>query len=112
MNEFDQIKERLVMPSGKIRVVIDSDAYNEVDDQFAIAWALKSNERMTVEAVYAVPFSHDCFSNANKEDRGDVKSALKTMVHAAASAEEGMKKSYDEILNIYDLLEIDSAGKV
>ncbi len=41
--------------------MIDTDAKNEVDDQFAIAWALRSPERFQVEAVYAAPFSHTVF---------------------------------------------------
>ncbi len=28
--------ERLAYPSGKVRVVLDTDTFNEVDDQFAI----------------------------------------------------------------------------
>ena len=46
---------RLCPPAGKLRLAIDSDAKNEVDDQFAIAWALRSPERFSVEAIYAVP---------------------------------------------------------
>ena len=53
-------RERLTVPTGKIRLVIDTDAKNEVDDQFAIAWALRSPERFQVEAVYAAPFPY-CF---------------------------------------------------
>ena len=41
-------RERLTVPTGKIRLVIDTDAKNEVDDQFAIAWALRSPERFQV----------------------------------------------------------------
>ena len=50
--DFKALEQRLAYPpAGKLRVVIDTDAYNEVDDQFAIAWALRSPERMKVEAV-------------------------------------------------------------
>ena len=42
---------RLQPPSGRIRVVIDTDTYNEIDDQFAIVHALLSPERMDVEAL-------------------------------------------------------------
>lgn len=45
------IAARLSVPPGRLRLVIDSDAKNEVDDQFAIAWALCSPERFDVEAV-------------------------------------------------------------
>ncbi|MDR1949972.1 MAG: hypothetical protein LBQ38_11320 [Spirochaetaceae bacterium] len=51
----DRIRNALQFPLGKVRVVIDTDAYNEVDDQFAITWALRSTDRIDVEAVYAAP---------------------------------------------------------
>jgi len=36
-----------------MRLVIDTDCANEIDDQFALAWALLSPERLTVEATVA-----------------------------------------------------------
>ena len=33
-------QSRLALPRGKRRVVIDTDCANEIDDQFALAWAL------------------------------------------------------------------------
>lgn len=30
-------RQKLTIPEGRLRIVIDSDAKNEVDDQFAIA---------------------------------------------------------------------------
>ena len=41
----EERKKRLQIPTGRLRLVIDTDAKNEVDDQFAIAWALRSPER-------------------------------------------------------------------
>ena len=38
-------------------MVIDTDAANEIDDQFAIAWALLSRDALAVEALHAAPFS-------------------------------------------------------
>lgn len=40
-----------------LRVLIDTDCANEIDDQFALAWALLTPERVTVEATVAEPFS-------------------------------------------------------
>jgi inosine-uridine nucleoside N-ribohydrolase len=40
-------------------VVIDTDAANEIDDQFALAWTLLSPERLDVLAVYAAPYSFE-----------------------------------------------------
>ena len=48
--------DRLQPPAGKIRMVLDTDTYNEVDDQFALVYALLSPERIQVEAIYAAPF--------------------------------------------------------
>lgn len=46
--------ELLNPPKGKIKMVLDTDTYNEVDDQFALAYALLSPDKIEVEAVYAV----------------------------------------------------------
>jgi purine nucleosidase len=64
-----------------LRVVLDTDAFNEVDDQFTIAYALKSSEALELEAIYAAPF-HNARSNGPAE---------------------GMEKSYHEILRVADL---------
>jgi hypothetical protein len=48
--------EKLQPPDGKIRMVIDTDTYNEIDDQFAVVHALLSPERLSVEGIYAAPF--------------------------------------------------------
>lgn len=49
-------RQRLAPPTGPVRVVIDTDAANEIDDQFALAWALRA-PGLQVEALYATPFS-------------------------------------------------------
>lgn len=47
---------RLRRPSRIVDVVIDTDTYNEIDDQFAVSYALRSVEAMEVKAIYAAPF--------------------------------------------------------
>ncbi len=74
-------------PAGRVRMVLDTDTYNEIDDQFALVYALLSPERLEVEAIYAAPFHTDRFDN----DR-------------SSSPEDGMLKSYDEILRVLDRL--------
>lgn len=64
-------------------MVLDTDAYNDVDDQFALAYALLSEEKLELEAVYAAPFKHK-FSE---------------------SPADGMEKSYQEILKILKMLD-------
>ena len=49
---------KLLTPKkGKLRVVMDTDTFNEIDDQFAIVQMMLSPERLNVEAIYAAPFS-------------------------------------------------------
>lgn len=78
---MDQFYKNLQVPSGKIDMVLDTDAYNEIDDQYAISYMLKSDEKLNVKAIYAAPFY-----NPN-----------------SASPEDGMLKSYDEIKKIISL---------
>jgi purine nucleosidase len=39
------------------RTIIDTDAANEIDDQFALTWALLSPDRLTIEAITIEPYS-------------------------------------------------------
>ena len=43
-------------PRGKIRAVLDTDTFNEIDDQFALVQLLLSADRIETEAIYAAPF--------------------------------------------------------
>ena len=81
---------RLSFPKRKVRIVIDTDTYNEIDDQFAVSYALLSPEQMTVEAIYAAPFYND----------------------RSSSPADGMEKSYQEILRLLDRLNVASDGFV
>jgi inosine-uridine nucleoside N-ribohydrolase len=74
--------ERLQPPDGVIDMVLDTDTYNEIDDQFAVVYALLSPERLNVEAIYAAPFFNDRSSGPG----------------------DGMEKSYDEILRLLERL--------
>lgn len=78
----EELVKRLTHPGKKVRVVLDTDTYNEIDDQFAVTYALKSSEHMTVEAIYAAPFFNELSSGP----------------------EDGMEKSYQEILKIREIL--------
>jgi len=77
--------KRLEPPAGKMRMVLDTDTYNEVDDQFALTYAIKSREKIHLEAVYAAPFHNE----------------------RSKSPEESMELSYDEILKILGMLNVD-----
>ena len=102
-------RQRLMPKTGKMRVVIDTDAKNEVDDQFAIAWALRSPERLQVEAIYAAPFSQRCFQRENESGLNETSGSL---VNMADSPREGMEASYQEILHLLSLLRLNKEPPV
>lgn len=74
---------RLSKPVGKTDVIIDTDTYNEIDDQYALAYLIRSDDKLDLKAIYAAPFSNE----------------------KAATPKEGMEKSYQEIMNILTLME-------
>ena len=126
--------DRLALPDAPVRLLIDTDAANEIDDQFALAWALLSPEHMTVEAVTTEPFSfahhrkgliaaeHALQSGGKLKEHliGGFQGWLTRLHKVGRSAEElefispaeGMELSYQEILTVYKKLGIPSDGKV
>ena len=77
----EQFMKNLSVPAGDIDCVLDTDTYNEIDDQFALSLMVKS-PKLHVRALLAAPFF-----NSN-----------------STSPEDGMERSYDEILNLLELM--------
>jgi inosine-uridine nucleoside N-ribohydrolase len=95
-------RERLAPPTGPVRVVIDTDAANEIDDPFAIAWALLSPGRLQVEAMYAAPYS---FAHRRAQSR--------VQQHRQFDPPGvGMERSLAAIQAVYDRLGLDARGRV
>jgi len=95
---------RLMPRIGKVHMVLDTDTYNEVDDQFALSYALCSPEKLCLDAVYAAPFSSAFFSKLIGNDNVGI-----PMTNVL---QEGLELSYQEILKIYRMLGMSSEGKV
>lgn len=81
MKEELRIKN-LSVPTGPVDVILDTDAHNEIDDQYAIAYLLRSKDKLTTKAIYAAPYSHP----------------------GRVTAAEGMEKSYAELEKILSLV--------
>lgn len=81
MLTLEQRLQMLECPKGPIDLVLDTDAYNEIDDQFAISYALKAKEKLNLLALYAAPFFN----------------------HRSNSPADGMERSYQEILMLLKL---------
>ena len=80
--------QRLRHPGGPLRMVLDTDTYNEIDDQFALTYALLSPEQLQVEAIYAAPFHNS----------------------RSSSPGHGMERSYEEILRLLGFLGVAAEG--
>ena len=39
----------------KVNVILDTDIYNECDDQFALSYLLKSQDKFNIEAITVAP---------------------------------------------------------
>lgn len=50
--------QRLAPPTGRVPMILDTDPYNEIDDQFAITYALLSSDKLDVKAIHAAPFAN------------------------------------------------------
>lgn len=126
MTAFPQVSDSRRMEMftdrpGPVRVLIDTDTANEIDDQFALAWALLSPERLDVEAIVAGPYGHlhmraplveavkarhDAFGVLPVDDRFDnwarhlLEQGIDPATMHLAGPAEGMEKSYDEILTV------------
>lgn len=77
-----EILKKLAKPTDKVHIVLDTDAFNEIDDQYAITYALKKQDRIIVDAIYAAPFFN----------------------RQSTSPKDGMEKSYNEIKKLLTIL--------
>ena len=79
---MQELKQELLSDSVK-NIILDTDAYNEIDDQYAIAYAMLSKNRVNLLSINAAPFLNS----------------------RSTSAGDGMEKSYNEIFHIMKLVD-------
>lgn len=133
----DHMRRLLTPPSGPVRMILDTDTANEIDDQFALAWALLSPDQIEIEGVTAEPYSfqhlrpgmlraHQIMqaggptSPHEEEIVGQFRSWVEGLTGQGRDPadvvfvppDEGEQRSYDEILQVYNKLNMDPAGKV
>ena len=89
VNSWKEIYNKL--SNKKINVILDTDTYNECDDQFALAYLIKSQDMFNIEAITVAPYFHT---------KRDVKVI------------DGQELSYNEILKICNWLNFDTIDKV
>ena len=74
----EQRAKMMECPKGMVDMVLDTDTYNEIDDQYAISYAINAPEKLRVKAFYAAPFT-------NQRSSGPA---------------DGMEKSFHEIQKV------------
>lgn len=82
--DFDEVSltKRLQHPNHPVDVVLDTDTYNEIDDQYALAYLILNGDKLKLQAIYAAPFCND----------------------RADNPKIGMERSYEEIKNVLQLM--------
>ena len=142
INKFPKLSNQeliynLSLPIGKNKMILDTDTANEIDDQFALTWALLSKDKIELLGVTAEPYSfqhhkeelnqaYDIITNkkiiddSNKELVSDYYNWVNGLIESKKhpneiyfdTPEEGVEKSYQEIINIFNKLDMNYNGKV
>ena len=88
--DSDRLRHRLEQPTGKVDLVLDTDTDNEIDDQFALAWAVLLRDTFDLQAIYAAPFHN----------------------HRSTGPGDGMRRSEEEIHRILGVMRRPARGFV
>ncbi len=85
VNNWKELYE-VINNMEKKKIILDTDMYNEIDDQFALTYLMKSIDTFDLQAITIAPFSKSGYADT------------KTL-------EEGTKKSYETTLKLLDMLD-------
>ena len=81
-------------PSGQLRVIIDTDTANEVDDQFALVLALGSPGRLKLEGVVAAHYGLNGGSTGIQNSLAEIQTVLEK---AGMSGKVPVKRGSDPL---------------
>lgn len=81
-------------PEGQLRVIIDTDAANEVDDQYALALALGFPDRFKIEGIVAAHYGDIGGSKGIERSRAEVERVLE---HAGMAGRFPIKNGADPL---------------
>ena len=85
VKNWEELYEKINDMNKVKNVILDTDMYNEVDDQFALTYLMKSLDKLNVEAITIAPFSGSGYANTN-------------------TIKEGTEKSYEVTLKLLDMM--------
>lgn len=83
-------------------VVIDTDPVNEIDDQFAVAWALLRPDRLRVRALHAAPWVSDEKVYAETDPEID-RPRHERKTRPSVGPAEGLRQSVAELQRLVDV---------
>ncbi len=89
--DWEDIYKIISRNAQKKKVILDTDTFNECDDQFALAYMLKSQNKFDIEAITIAPYHHS---------------------KSGETIAEGTEKSYQEACKICRWLNFNPEGKV
>ena len=142
INKFPKLSESKLLdnlsnPTGKNKLILDTDTANEIDDQFALAWTLLSDDKINLLGVTAEPYSfqhhkdellevYDIINQGKEVTAANVNlinnyknwvnGLIESNIHPKDiyfdTPSEGVEKSYQEIITIFSKLNIPHEGKV
>jgi len=84
VNSWEEFYE-VISNMSKKKIILDTDMYNEIDDQFALTYLMKSLDLFDLEAITIAPFSKSGYADT-------------------LTIEEGTEKSYEVTLNLLNML--------
>ncbi len=79
--------KKMIASDRRHRIILDTDAYNEVDDQFCLAYCMLAKEKIDLLSVNAAPFLNN----------------------RSTSPADGMEQSYREIFKVMELVDPNAA---
>ena len=91
VHSWKEIYNNILNYNKKIDVILDTDTYNECDDQFALSYLIKSKDLFNIKAITVAPCSHK---------------------NSSITIEEYQELSYKEILKICNWLNFNAINKV
>ncbi len=103
----------LAPPTGRVDVVIDTDATNEVDDQLAIVWALLRPDVLRVQALHACPYSLEpqvLQGKGFRDESAAIRLAERTgkgLPFEPVPAAEGMRRAAAECRRLAELVGVE-----
>lgn len=113
----DRRLELLEPPVGRVDVVLDTDVTNEIDDQFAIAWAARRSDRINIVGLHACPYSlsPELFRAGALLTPLDERSLRTTLDRLGVGVDQiptlspasGVRRARDELERMADLLGLD-----